>query len=145
MMEKNKNYERTRKIKKFENPETTNGFREVKTEKFLDPKSNLEFDFTLQSLNIDVMNNTMTVRGIKTWYDIENNPFKKESYTYVDYDKEGVYELVEVVDFETDEVLEVLSETKLEDEFTPVTNWDNNLGETIGNAIINRFKTLNNL
>ena len=145
MSEKTTTFERTRKIKKFENTETTNGFREVKTEKFLDTKSNLEFDFTLQSLNIDVMNNTMTVKGVKKWYDNENNVFKKKTYTYVDYDKEGVYELVEVVDFETGEVLEVLSETKLEDEFTPVTNWDNNLGETIGNAIINRFKTLNNL
>ena len=130
---------------RFENPELVTGFMEVKTEKFLDNETNLEYDFTLRSINININSNIIEVIGTKRWYTINGDVFKEEPYRYTDYDKKSKYEIAENVDLETGEVVETLYEKKLEDEFLPVTNWNKNIGESISNAIINRFKLLNGL
>lgn len=140
--------ERKRFEERHENDELVTGFREVRTEKIIDSKTGLEFDFVLQSIDIDVINNKMSIRAMKYYYDNEGNEFKKERFNYVDYDRKAKYEIVENIEFDNEtgeEIITLVSETKIEDEFLPVTNWDAQLGESISLSIINRIKELNNL
>lgn len=138
-------YIRTRTEKVFNNPESITGFREVKTQRFTDPNTDLSFDFELEKIEINVKTNQMVIYTIKNFYDKHDKIFKSERYSYMDFDQMGEYEIEEVVDSDTDEVIEVLNVVKLSDDYTPVSNWDNQLGELISSAIIQQIIKRNNL
>jgi len=138
-------YQRTRTEKRFETPNSITGFRKVKTQKFKDSKTNLNFDFELESINIDVKTNTMRIHGRKTFYDLDGKVFKKQPYSYIDVDTKAEYEIVEEIDEKTEEVLKVVSEKKIKDEYTPITNWDSQVGGLVAQGIINQFLNRNNL
>lgn len=138
-------FQRTRTEKRFETPNSITGFRDVRTQKFTDPKTNLKFDFELENIQIDIKTNTMRIHGKKTFYDIDGRVFKKEPYSYIDVDTKAEYEIVEEVDEETEEVISIVSETKIKDQYTPISNWDNQLGGIVAQGIINQFLNRNNL
>lgn len=134
---------RVRTEKRFDTNVT--GFREVKTQKYNDTKSGLQFDFQLDSIKINLKTNKMSISGTKTFYDLNGDVFKKEPASYIDVDTEAVYEIQEEVDTDTGDVVNTISETKLSDEYIPITNWDAQVGDIVSQGIINQFIKRNNL
>lgn len=135
--------QRTRLESRFDTEIT--GFREVTSDDYIDDKTNLDFNFELETVTIDLKMNKMIITGWINYYDLQGNIFKQEKYSYQDVDTPAQYEIVETYDTETGEVIEVISETKLQDEYLPITNWDSQLGAMISTAIINQFQVRNGL
>jgi len=138
-------YIRNRIEQRFENPNDINGFRDVKSEKYVDANTDLNFDFELERIEINIKTNQMTIFGWKNYYDKNGNIFKRDRSSYIDMDTMAEYQISEVVDEDTDEVLEILSEEKISDEYTPISKWDSQLGDSISSAILNQFIKRNNL